>query len=104
MKIWIRSGLDTKYHQGSNAHKCYVSFIYLFIFFLMRKLQEPIDKLEMDIISQIFSKYISQVLHIHTNLWVKHIRNLMSASALLYADMRRLHLHNYDSFEKNMER
>ena len=70
----------------------------------MRKLQEPIDKLEMDIISQIFSKYISQVLHIHTNLWVKHIRNLMSASALLYADIRRLHIHNYYSFEKNIER
>ena len=70
LKIWIRSGLDTKYHQGSNAHKCYVSFIYLFLFFffLMCKLQEPIDKLEMDIISQILSKYISQVLHMHTNL------------------------------------
>ena len=34
----------------------------------MCKLQEPIDKLEMDIISQILSKYISQVLHMHTNL------------------------------------
>ena len=34
----------------------------------MCKLQEPIDKLEIDIISQILSKYISQVLHMHTNL------------------------------------
>ena len=70
----------------------------------MCKLQEPIDKLEMDIISQILSKYISQVLHMHTNLWVKHIRNLTSASALLYADRRLLHIHNYYSFEKSMEK
>ena len=60
----------------------------------MCKLQEPIDKLEMDIISQILSKYISHFLHMHTNLWVKHIRNLTSASALLYADRRLLHIHN----------
>ena len=39
MKIWIRSGLDTKYHQGSNAHKCYVSFIYLFIYLFIFDVQ-----------------------------------------------------------------
>ena len=34
----------------------------------MCKLQEPINKLKMDIIFQILSKYISQVLHMQTNL------------------------------------